>query len=427
MLAGRRILVAVTGGIAAFKTAELVSALVREGAEVRVVMTRAARQFVGPATFQALTAHPVATELWLAGPEGEPGPAGPGGFTPEDHIALARWAELVVIAPATAHLLARMACGLADDLLTTFLLVTRAPILLAPAMNTHMLEHPQVQANLARVRERGAHVLLGAPGRLACGTEGVGRMAEPEEILEAVRACLTRERDLDGIRVLITAGRTEEPLDAVRYLSNRSSGRTGAALAREALARGARVTLVWGVADVEPPPGVELVAVRSAREMAEAAAAAFPRADVVFMAAAVADFRPAEVAAQKIRRREGETLTLRLEPTADILAELARHPARSGKTLVGFALEPGGEPAAARAKLAAKGVDLLVWNDPTRPGCGFGGDRNQVVLLDRAGGLEEFPPMTKLEIARLLLDRAARLCRERPAPPGLPGTHGVRS
>lgn len=401
MLAGRRIVVGVTGGIAAFKTASLVSELVKAGAEVRVIMTRAAREFVGETTFEALTMRPVAGRMW-----GRGAMHGAGGGAPlEDHIELARWCELVVVAPLTAHTLGRMANGLADDFLSTFLLAARAPLLLAPAMNTDMLAHPAVQRNLARVRELGAQVLLGEPGRLACGTEGPGRMAEPEEILAAVRARFSRERDLAGRRVLVAAGRTEEPLDPVRYLSNRSSGRSGAALAREALDRGARVTLVWGVADVAPPAGAEVVPVRSAADMERAMTAAFPACDVCIMAAAVADFRPGEPATSKLRREEGAALSLRLEATPDVLAALGRHPARGGKVLVGYALETGGVPEDARGKLVRKGLDLLVWNDATCEGCGIGGDTNRVALLAADGGLAELPLLTKDAIAAAIFDR----------------------
>jgi len=405
MLAGRRVLVGVTGGIAAFKAAELVSALVKAGAEVRVVMTRAAREFVGPTTFRALTGYPVATDLWSQ--------------EADDHIALARWAELVVVAPVTAHTLARYANGLADDLLSTLLLASRAPLVLAPAMNTNMLTHPAVQANLARVAALGAEVILGAPGRLACGTEGPGRMAEPEELLAAVERRLARTRDLEGKRLLIAAGRTEEPLDPVRYISNRSSGKTGAALAREALERGAQVTLVWGPADVEAPAGVDLQRVGTAAEMEAAMQDALAAADVVIMAAAVADYRPSRAATHKIRRTPGQELSLDLEPTADILAGLGRAPERASKLLIGYALETGAGPEAARSKLREKGLDLLVWNDPTRPDCGFGSDRNQVAFLDPEGGLEELPLLTKAEIARRLLDRVAGHLQ------GSPGTIGA--
>lgn len=401
MLTGRRIVVGVTGGIAAFKTASLVSELVKSGAEVRVIMTRAAREFVGEATFQALTMRPVA---------GRPRGRGATHDTMmDDHIEFARWPELVIVAPLTANTLARMANGLADDFLSTFLLATRAPLLVAPAMNSDMLAHPAVQRNLARVRELGAQVLLGAEGRLACGTEGPGRMAEPEEILAAVRARFARERDLEGKRVLIAAGRTEEPLDPVRYLSNRSSGRSGAALAREALDRGARVTLVWGVVDVAPPAGAEVVEVRSAADVERAMLAAFPACDVCIMAAAVADYRPSETADSKIRREEGGSRELRLEPTADVLAALGRHRARGGRVLVGYALETGGSPEDARGKLTRKGLDLLVWNDPTREGCEFGGGTNRVAFLDAADGVSELPLLTKDEIATALFDRVVRL------------------
>jgi len=323
------------------------------------------------------------------------------------------------VAPATANLLAKLAHGIADDFLTTFLLVNRAPLLLAPAMNTDMLEHPTVQANLERARALGAEMLFGAPGRLACRTEGPGRMAEVEEIRQAILGRLARRRDLEGRTVAVIAGRTEEPIDAVRYLSNRSSGKTGRELAREAQERGARVILVWGPADVEPPAGVELRAVRTAQEMEQAARGAFEEADAVVMAAAVADYRPREAAAKKLRREKGG-MHLDLESTPDILAGLGSDPRRPGKVLIGFALETEGEPEGARAKLTDKGIDLLVWNNPTRQDCGFGGDRNRVAFLGADGGVEELPLLTKAEIARRLWDRVAPLLSGASGRAGIP-------
>ncbi|RMD78876.1 MAG: bifunctional phosphopantothenoylcysteine decarboxylase/phosphopantothenate--cysteine ligase CoaBC [Gammaproteobacteria bacterium] len=395
-LGGKRILVGVTGGIAAYKAAELVRLLVGAGAEVRVVMTQGARAFVAPLTFQALSGHPVRSELLAPGEE-----AG------MDHIALARWAQAVVVAPASAAFLARLAHGLAQDLLTTLCLATRAPLLLAPAMNGAMWEHPATQANAALLRGRGVRLLGPEAGPLACGEEGPGRMATPEALLQAL-AGLLGPRPLAGRRVLVTAGPTREPLDPVRYLGNRSSGRMGYALAQAAAEAGAEVLLVSGPVALPVPPGVRRVAVERAEEMRRAVLAEAPRCDLLLAAAAVADFAPEAAAAAKIKKEAlgGEGLTLRLRPTPDIVAEVARLPRRP--FLVAFAAETVEGPdggaaleAAARAKLEAKGADLVAANR-VGPGLGMEAEDNALLVV-WPGGRRELPRAPKEELARRLM------------------------
>jgi phosphopantothenoylcysteine decarboxylase/phosphopantothenate--cysteine ligase len=407
-LEGRTVVVGLTGGIACYKACEVVRLLVGAGARVRVVMTAGAREFVSPLTLQTLSGQPVATETFSLTEESEIG-----------HIRLADAAEAVVIAPATANLLAKAAAGIADDLLTTLLLATRAPLILAPAMNVHMWEHPAVQENLARLVGRGARVVGPASGFLACGYEGAGRLADPEDIVEEVRRTLAPQ-DLEGERLLITAGPTQEPIDPVRYLSNHSSGKMGYALARVARRRGADVTLVSGPTALTPPPGVRAVQERTAREMGRAVEEAFADATAVIMTAAVADYRPRQPLSRKLKKGAA-SLTLELERNADILGGLA---ARKGsRLLVGFAAETHDVAAEARRKLEAKRLDLIVANDVTAPGAGFGADTNVVRLIDRAGLDETLPVLPKEDVAERILDwlaarrpRAAATLRPAPAP-----------
>jgi phosphopantothenoylcysteine decarboxylase / phosphopantothenate---cysteine ligase len=392
-LADRRVLVGVSGGIACYKACELVRALVQDGAHVHVVMTQGAQQFVAPLTFQTLSGHPVATDTFSLTQESEIG-----------HIRLADDAEVAVIAPATANVLAKLAHGIADDLLTTVLLATRARLLLAPAMNVHMWEHAATQANVRTLVERGAEVVGPASGALACGYEGAGRLADPAEIVEAVATLLT-EKDLRGERVLVSAGPTREPVDPVRYLSNHSSGKMGYAIARVARRRGAEVVLVTGPTDLPPPPGVRAVAVATAAEMQRALEVEFRAATVLVMAAAVADYQVRAPAARKLKKREA-TLSLALERTADILAGLA---ARKGRRLVvGFAAETQAVTEEAARKLREKRLDLIVANDVTAPGAGFGSDTNIVHLLDADGLAESLPVLPKDEVAARILDWVVR-------------------
>jgi phosphopantothenoylcysteine decarboxylase/phosphopantothenate--cysteine ligase len=387
-----RIVLGVSGGIAAYKAVEVCRRLVDEGHSVVPVLTRAARRFVGEATFSALASEPVPGGLW------EPWE---GGIA---HTRLGQAADLVVVAPATADLLARYAAGMADELLTATLLATRAPVVVCPAMHTEMWEHPAVADNLARLARRGVHVIGPATGRLAGGDVGAGRMAEPETIVAEVLALAVpeRPRDLEGRHVVVSAGGTREPIDPVRVITNRSSGKQGHAVAAAALRRGARVTLVTA-SPLPAPPGADTVRVESAAEMEAALRAAARDADVVVMAAAVADFRPKLAATEKLHG----VPDLVLEPTPDILAGLAatRPP---GQVLVGFAAEagaPGGDVlGAARRKLEHKGVDLIVVNDVSAPGAGFEHDTNEVSILESGSGAVAVPLRSKREVAEAVLD-----------------------
>jgi phosphopantothenoylcysteine decarboxylase/phosphopantothenate--cysteine ligase len=381
----------VTGGIAAYKSVELLRRLKQMGADVRVVMTAAAREFVGPLTFEALSGHPVQTGMFSK----ETGPQIP-------HIALAHWPDLVVIAPATANTVGRIAAGLADDLLSALVMASAAPVLLAPAMETNMYRNPIVTENLARLRGLGYRTVGPGTGFLASGGEGIGRMSEPEEIADAVVDALASTAEFAGRRFVVTAGRTEEDIDPVRFLTNRSTGKMGYAVAERARRRGAEVTLVSGPGELPPPAGVEVVKVRSVAQMREAVVGAFRETDVLVMAAAVLDFRAKRVAASKIKKT-GAGLTLELEPTGDFLEELGR--VKEERILVGFAMETENGVANARKKLEAKNLDLIVLNDLTVEGAGFGVDTNVVTLIDRDGSAQDLPKMSKREVADRILDR----------------------
>jgi phosphopantothenoylcysteine decarboxylase/phosphopantothenate--cysteine ligase len=394
----RRILVAVTGGIAAYKVPELVRALRRQGHAVRCVMTPEATRFVAPLVLQTLSGASVRTRLLDPAEEGEIG-----------HIALADWAELVIWAPATAHALAKLAHGLADDLPAAIGLATLAPRLLAPAMNVNMWRHPATVANVATLLGRGAHFVGPETGELACGWEGEGRMAEPAAIAAAA-ALLLGPKSLAGEVVLVTAGGTREPVDAVRFLGNRSSGKMGFAVAEEAARRGAEVVLVAGPSALATPAGVRRVDVVTALEMRDAVLAELERATIVVKAAAVADFRPAEPAAGKLRKEDlppDAGLTLELVRTPDILAEVCRR--KGARIVVGFAAESGDLVATARRKLARKGCDLLVANDVSLPGAGFDADENAVVFVWPGGDVEELPRLPKARVAAQLLDRVEKV------------------
>jgi phosphopantothenoylcysteine decarboxylase/phosphopantothenate--cysteine ligase len=393
-----RILLGVTGGIASYKSAWLARLLTQAGAAVDVVLTRSASEFVGAVTFEALTGRPVHTALVA------PGHA-------LDHIRLARAAQAVIVAPATADFLARAVGGHADDLLGACLLATEAPVLLAPAMNDRMWAHAAVQANVARARELGYHVVDPDTGPLAAGEgSGPGRMPEPEVLMAHVARLLAgRERSrLRGRRVIVTAGPTREPVDPVRFLSNRSSGRMGVELAAAAWRRGADVTLIAGPLEVPMPVGVRIVSVETTREMADAVRDALPDADVLVMAAAPADFTVAEPAGHKLKKRERPS-ALTLATTDDIL--LATRDVRpSGAVIVGFALETGNALAEGTRKLEEKGLDLVVVNDATEPGAGFASTTNRVTIVDRNGRVEPLPLLPKRDVAEVVLDRAeARL------------------
>jgi phosphopantothenoylcysteine decarboxylase/phosphopantothenate--cysteine ligase len=398
---GRRVLLGITGGIASYKAAWLARLLTQAGADVDVVMTRAATEFVGAVTLEALTGRPVHTALIAAGHA-------------LDHIRLARAADAVVVAPCTADFLARAVHGQADDLLSACLLATSAPVLLVPAMNDRMWAHPQVGRNVAHARELGYRVLEPDDGPLAAGEgSGPGRMPEPETILAHVGRLLERDGALTGRRVLVTAGPTREAIDPVRYVTNHSSGKMGVALAAAAWRRGAEVTLVAGPLQVPVPIGVRVVSVESTQQMRDAVAAEVPTADALVMAAAPADFRPATVATQKMKRGAGAT-AVELAPTEDILSG-TRDLRRPDAVIVGFALETTDLEANARKKLAAKGLDLIVLNDATEPGAGFGVDTNRVTFLTPEGAVEPQALLPKGEVADVILDRVAGLLATRGA------------
>ncbi|SFU56984.1 bifunctional phosphopantothenoylcysteine decarboxylase/phosphopantothenate--cysteine ligase CoaBC [Alicyclobacillus macrosporangiidus] len=394
------VLLGVSGGIAAYKSAALCSLLVKRGYDVQVLMTENATRFVQPLTFQALSHRPVVVDTFA-----EPNPS------EIAHIALADEADVFVIAPATANLIAKLAHGLADDMVTTTALACTAPMVIAPAMNVHMWDHPAVQQNLQVLKERGAVVVEPGSGQLACGYTGKGRLAEPEEILEVVERTLRRRQDLAGKRIVVTAGPTIEEIDPVRYLSNASSGKMGYAIAEAAVARGAEVHLISGPVPLPPVPGARVETIRSTQDLLDAVMRVIDQADVFISAAAPADFRPVRRLAQKWKKTDG-TPVLELEPTPDVLAAAAAR-RRSGQVFVGFAAETHDAVVYGRDKLARKRLDLVVVNDVTEPGAGFAVDTNRVVVLDGQGGEEALPLMSKREVAERILDRVAELLQAR--------------
>ncbi len=399
MLTGKRILLGVTGSIAAYKAVELTRELVKRGAEVQVVMTEAATRFVAPLTFETLSRQPVLLDMFSLAYGSHIG-----------HIEATARADLFVIAPATAHTIAKLAHGLADDFLSNIYLASRCPVMLAPAMDSDMYQHVAVQENLARLRDRGVHIAGPASGELASGLTGPGRLVEPPEIVEAIEKLLAPTQDLAGEVVLVTAGPTREPLDPVRYLSNRSSGKMGYAIAEAAAARGARVILVSGPTALTPPPGVDVIHVETAQQMYDAVLAKLHAATVVIKAAAVADYRPKQVAGRKLKKDEAVP-EVRLEPTPDILAEVGKRKER--RILVGFAAETEDLVANARKKLQRKNLDLMVANDVSQPGAGFDSDTNAVKILDAQGGVEEIPLQSKRSVADRVLDRVVGLLKQR--------------
>jgi phosphopantothenoylcysteine decarboxylase / phosphopantothenate---cysteine ligase len=400
-----RVTVGVSGGIAAYKAAELVRALQRRGVEVHVVMTEAATRFVQPLTFAALTGHKVISSLWEDGDSS--------GATYEssiEHIGEAQWTEALVVAPATAHTLAKFANGIADDFLTTMYLATAAPVLVAPAMNVNMWQHPAVRANLETLRQRGVRVIDPGTGDLACGMVGEGRMAEPEAIAEVVFNSLGRRKDLAGEVVLVTAGGTREALDPVRYIGNRSSGKMGYALADAAQSRGAKVILISGPTAIHPPARCEVLGVTTAEEMRKAVLGRMSEATMVIKAAAVADYRPVNVSEQKLKRTG--PMTLELAPTEDILSEVTKQ-RRPGQLIVGFAAETENMTENGRAKLLRKGADAIVVNDVSAEGVGIDADRNAATFLTASTSIE-MPEMTKRRLADRILDEILALRRPRP-------------
>jgi phosphopantothenoylcysteine decarboxylase / phosphopantothenate---cysteine ligase len=403
-----RITLGVTGGVAAYKAAELVRRLEQEGHTVQVVMTRAAREFVTPLTFAALSGQKVITDLFADSSAGQANLE-----SAIEHIAVAQRTDLLLVAPATADIIAKFARGIADDFLTTLYLASAAPVVLAPAMNVNMWNHAATQENVEKLRRRGVKIVQPDEGYLACGMTGPGRLAGLEEILAAVHEVRKGQRDLEGETVLVSAGPTCEDLDPVRYMTNRSSGKMGYAVAEAAARRGAKVILVSGPVNLETPAGVERIDVRTAEEMRRAVVARFAEVSIAILAAAVADYRPVEQRNEKIKKGDA-LLTISLAPTADILAEVAKSKGR--KMVVGFAAETDQVAENARKKLVSKNADLIVANDVTAEGAGFDRDTNVVTIFSRDGRDLALPKMAKSEVAQRILDEVLRLRAALPAP-----------
>jgi len=398
MIKGKRIVIGITGGIAAYKAAELVRILVKEGASVRVAMTRNATKFVAPLTFEALSGNRVVWDMFDPSTE------------PIGHISWGQETDLMIIAPATANFIAKMAQGIADDFLSSIALASTAKMLVCPAMNTQMYLHPATQENIRLISSRGCRVMKPGEGELACRTEGPGRLPAPEEIAVLARSLLT-EQDLEGLRIIITAGPTQEPVDPVRYITNRSSGKMGYAIAGAAAMRGATVILISGPVSLTPPAGVECRRIRTTEEMRQAVLSEACRSDVIIKAAAVSDYRPGEAAAQKIKKDEG-ALTLNLVKNPDILAELGASKKDSSFILVGFAAETEKLTSNATEKLRKKNLDLIVANDVTMKDSGFESDTNKVQIIHKDGNVEDLPLMSKDALADQILDRIILLRRK---------------
>ena len=393
-----RVVLGVTGGIACYKAVEVVRLLVQDGFSVQVAMTREATNFVTPLTFQTLSGRPVATDTFSLTEESQIG-----------HINLADQADVFVIAPATANIIGKIASGIADDLVTTVVMATQAPVLFAPSMNVHMFENPIVQENIRKLRRVGYHFMEPAEGYLACGYKGKGRLPEPEAIVEEIRGLL-KKKDLAGERLLITAGPNQEPIDPVRFITNRSSGKMGYALARAAARRGAAVTLVAGPTSLPPPAKARVIAVRTAEEMRAAVLDRFADATAVVMAAAVSDYSPVEAAPKKLKKTAA-ALRLELKRNPDILQELGIK--KDGRLLVGFAAETDNVVANAKKKLREKNLDMIVANDVSAEGSGFEGDTNIATILDRSGNVVTLPLMTKDELADRIFDHMHALKTDR--------------
>ena len=401
MLKGKKIVLGVTGGIAVYKAVDLVSRLRKQGCQVRVVMTEHAQQFVTPLTFKEISGNQVAVSMWSSNQE----------FNVE-HIALANWADAFVVAPATANILAKMAYGLADDLLSTTLLAAQAPIVVCPAMNTGMYENAATQENIAKLQSRGITVMPPAVGKLACGTSGAGRLPEPQEIVEFLSAFFAkREGDLRGLKVLVTAAGTREPIDPVRFVGNRSSGKMGYAVAQMAAERGAEVLLVSGPSALEIPANVRAVKVETTNEMLEACLAAYDDVDIVVKAAAVADYRPRDVAEQKIKKKTDDALTVVMDKNPDILKTLGGK--KTHQVLVGFAAETQNLLENARDKVVKKNLDMIVANDVTAAGAGFNADTNIVKFLFASGEVRSLEQMPKVDVANCILDEALKIRKQR--------------
>ena len=393
------VVLGVTGGIAVYKACELLRLLQKRGIDVFVVMTQNACRFVAPLTFETLSGHPVAVDTFDRPQTWE-----------VEHIALAKRADLFLIAPATANIMGKMACGIADDMLSTTVMATRAPVLVAPAMNTGMWENAAVQQNVRTLRARGVEIVAPVSGHLACGDSGAGKLEDVEVIAERACELLFAKNDMEGLRVMVTAGPSREALDPVRYISNRSSGKMGYAIAQAAQKRGAEVTLLSGPVAIEVPQGVKLVLFTTTQELLDRASELAQEQDLLIQAAAPADYRAKEIAPQKIKKQGGEPMTFTLVENPDVAATLGKAK-RSGQVFVGFAAETNDVLAHARDKLARKNLDMIVANDVTRPGAGFDVDTNIVTLITK-DGQEALPMMSKAEVAQRILDRALALRRE---------------
>lgn len=393
------VVLGVTGGIAVYKACELLRLLQKRGIDVFVVMTQNACRFVAPLTFETLSGHPVAVDTFDRPQTWE-----------VEHIALAKRADLFLIAPATANIMGKMACGIADDMLSTTVMATRAPVLVAPAMNTGMWENAAVQQNVKTLRARGVEIVAPVSGHLACGDNGAGKLEDVAMIAERACELLFAKKDMEGLRVMVTAGPSREALDPVRYISNRSSGKMGYAIAQAAQKRGAEVTLLSGPVAIEAPQGVKLVPFTTTQELLDRASELAQEQDLLIQAAAPADYRAKEIAPQKIKKQGGEPMTFTLVENPDVAATLGKAK-RSGQVFVGFAAETNDVLAHARDKLARKNLDMIVANDVTRPGAGFDVDTNIVTLITK-DGQEALPMMSKAEVAQRILDRALALRRE---------------
>lgn len=394
-LSGKKIVVGVTGGIAAYKAVEVVSRLRKAGAEVHVIMTREAAQFVTELTFREISGQPVALDMWSKVTQFQ-----------VEHVALATLADLILVVPATANLLAKAAAGIADDMLTTTLLATKAPIYMAPSMNTVMYENPVTQKNIATLRSRGVQILEPDEGHLACGTSGKGRLPEPAAIVSFVQNGFRRQKEMAGRKLLVTAGGTIEPLDPVRFIGNRSTGRMGYAIAEEAACRGAEVVLISGPTSLPDPCGVRVVRLETACEMRDAVLQAFSSVDAVIKAAAVADYRPAEISPHKIKKSDDD-LVLHLVRNPDILYELGQK--KTHQILVGFAAETRRVDEYAHSKLERKNLDFIVANDVSEPDAGFAVETNRIKIFDRDGHVTAYPLKSKRELAGIILDHVASI------------------
>lgn len=411
MLKDKNIILGVTGGIAAYKCVDLVSRLRKQGANVHVILTKGAQNFVAEAAMREMSGNPVVTSMWQEIQQYD-----------VEHIALANLADIVLVAPATANVIAKTACGMADDMLTTTLLATKAPVFFAPAMNTNMYENPIMQQNMRALKQRDFHIIEPAAGHLACGTSGVGRMPEPQELVDVladflagkdetagIEGALPAGLDLRGLNILVTAAGTREPIDPVRYIGNRSSGKMGYAIAEAARDLGAEVTLVSGPSALVPLAGVNFFKVESAREMRQLVLENFPASQIVIKAAAVADYRVKNVSDHKIKKND-EELTLVLEKNPDILKELGQKK-QPGQVLVGFAAETRNLIQYAKSKLEKKNLDMIVANDVSKPQAGFNVDTNLIKLLQRDGSIEELPLMSKKKLAYIILSRVMDIYR----------------